>query len=182
MVPARLYFCNLYSLGTPAYDFQSTEEYGNGPARCGATLSTPWLGRCSRAGRSRASRGQPACCGRQPAAGCSPADGTCREHALGTAALQLGAARKDISKTNWINPDSNMISFLGSRPAGHRGKAVPCEASQSRSRPRSQRGPPRGRGARSPTWLPCPRAAWAAGKGRAGKGIAHWARAPCSGC
>lgn len=57
LVPARLYFCNFFSLGTLAYDFQSTEKHRNSPARCGATLGTPCLGRCSGAGCSRASGG-----------------------------------------------------------------------------------------------------------------------------
>lgn len=56
LVPARLYFCDLYSPGTLACGFQSREAYGNSLARREATLHTPCLRRCSRAGRSGASR------------------------------------------------------------------------------------------------------------------------------
>lgn len=71
--------------------------------------------------------GLPACWGGLPAAGCFSTDGTCQEQARGTEAPQPGAAQKDISKMNWINPKPNVLFSLNSQPAGCRGKMVLCK-------------------------------------------------------
>lgn len=84
MVPVRLHFCNFCSLGMLACDFQSTEEHGDSPARCGLEDSE------ERAGPS-------------PAGGVCPPRASPHRQGLLRAAPKLGLCRQPPSKCTGLS-------------------------------------------------------------------------------